>query len=101
MITLGREHGPYFVISDDVAVAHARPEDGAEAMGLALSIYRQGVMIGDKEVRFLFVLATPNQQDHLHILENVMEFCNNKEMRDKIAEAESETTALELLNAYQ
>jgi hypothetical protein len=30
-----------------------------------------------------------------------MEFCNNKEMRDKIAEAESETTALELLNAYQ
>lgn len=101
MLTLGRKHGSYFVLNDDVAVAHARPEDGAEGLGMALSIYRQQVVIGDKKVRFLFVLATPNQQEHLHILENVMEFCNDSEMRDRLAAAEDETVALELLNVYQ
>lgn len=101
MLTLGREHGPYFVISDDVAVAHARTEDGAEGLGLALSIYREGLTIGDKRVRFLFVLATPNQQDHLHILENVMQFCNDSETREQLIKAENEMDALDLLSVYQ
>lgn len=101
MLEMGRTHGPYFVVSDEIAIAHARPQDGAASVGLSLSIYRKRLMIMQKPVRFLFVLATPDQQEHLHILENIMRLCNDEATRKKLLTAGDEEAALEILADYR
>jgi len=101
MLEMGRVHGPYFVVSDDIAIAHARPQDGAHSIGLCLTIYRKGLSIMQKKVYFLFVLATPDQQEHLHILENIMRLCNDGLMRKKLLEASDKGEAIDILSYYQ
>lgn len=102
MIALGEEHGPYFVISDDIAIAHARPQDGAVSLGLGLSIYREGLTIQERKgIRFLFVLSSPDQKKHLHILENIMALSRDAEVRDALCQAQNQVQALTLLQAFQ
>lgn len=101
MLEMGRNHGPYFIISDDVAVAHARPQDGVKIMGVSLSIYRKGLTIMQKKIHFLFVLATPDQQAHLHILENIMRLCSDEETRGRLLAAINAEEALNILADYQ
>jgi|GEM_PF-5581248 len=102
IIEMGKLHGPYFVIDDYTAIAHVRPQEGAYDLGITLSIYREGLDILQKKgIRFLFVLASPNQREHLHILENIMEFSNDRETREKLLKASSTHQALELLRKYE
>lgn len=101
MLEMGRAHGPYFVISDDIAVAHARPQDGVNFIGLCLSIYRKHLRIREKQIRFLFVLATPDQQEHLHILENIMRLCNDEKMRGQLLAADDIGKTMEILSQFQ
>ncbi len=101
MLEMGRLHGPYFVVSDDVAIAHARPQDGVQSIGLCLNIYRKGLIIMQKKIHFLFVLATPDQQEHLHILENIMRLCNDSLARKRLLEASDEEEAMEILSYFQ
>ncbi|MDR3765636.1 MAG: PRD domain-containing protein, partial [Butyricicoccus sp.] len=102
MLELGRTHGPYFVISDDIAIAHARPKDGAKRLGLTLSIYRQGLTIlGRTGIRFLFVLSSPDQQKHLHILENILALSHDAAARQALCAAEDAEQAFSILERFQ
>lgn len=102
MIALGQEHGPYFVISDDIAIAHARPQDGAASLGLGLSIYPKGLDIMDRKgIRFLFVLASPDQKKHLHVLEHIMSLSRDTKLRDALCAAQTSEQALDLLQTFQ
>lgn len=101
MVEMGRIHGPYFVVNEDVAIAHARPQDGVHRLGLSLTVYREGLWIMKKKIRFLFVLATPDQQEHLHILENIMRLCNDVEMRTAILSAKDNGQVLKILSQIQ
>lgn len=102
MIALGKAHGPYFVISEDIAIAHARPQDGVMTLGLRLTIYREGLTIMDREgIRFLFVLSSPDQKKHLHILENIMELSRDEKLRNALCLAQNQTQALSLLEEFR
>lgn len=102
MIALGEAHGPYFVISDDIAIAHARPQDGVIALGLRLTIYREGLTIMEREgIRFLFVLSSPDQKRHLHILENIMALSHDEKLRNALCLAQNQAQALSLLEEFQ
>lgn len=102
MIALGEAHGPYFVISEDIAIAHARPQDGVMALGLRLTIYREGLTIMERKgIRFLFVLSSPDQKKHLHILENIMELSRDEKLRNALCLAQNQAQALSLLEKFQ
>lgn len=101
ILEMGKIHGAYFVINNDIAIAHARPQDGVRNLGVCLSIYRNGLTIIQKKIHFLFVLATPDQQAHLHILENIMRLCNDEGTLKQLLVAQNEKAALDILSDYQ
>lgn len=102
MIALGEENGPYFVISDDIAIAHARPQDGVITLALRLSIYREGLTIMDRKgIRFLFVLSSPDQKKHLHILENILTLSRDDKLRRALCLAQNQQQALSLLASFE
>ncbi|MFS0724202.1 BglG family transcription antiterminator [Paenibacillus sp. 1P07SE] len=68
MIQKVEEHGPYIVLAPGVAIAHARPEDGAARTAIALLKLARPVAFGEAprhQVRVLFVLASADGQSHL------------------------------------
>ncbi|HBM74764.1 MAG TPA: hypothetical protein DD429_04325 [Clostridiaceae bacterium] len=99
MVSLTKKYGPYFVISPQIAVAHAQPKDGAFKIGVSLSIYKNGLDIMKKEkVKFLFVLATPNQNEHMHILQNIACLAEHPDAMDQMMEAVCKEDILHTLN---
>lgn len=99
MVSLTKKYGPYFVISPQIAVAHAQPKDGAFKIGVSLSIYKNGLDIMEKEkVKFLFVLATPNQNEHMHILQNIACLAEHPDAMDQMMEAVCKEDILHTLN---
>lgn len=99
MITMAYDNGPWFVINDEMAIAHAHAEDGVDSLGLTLTIFQEGLNImGKSSIHFLFVLSTPNNQEHLHILQDIMELSGNTAMQRELLEAQCEEDALYVLS---
>lgn len=99
MISLAHHHGPYFVISPRIAIAHAQPKDGVSKLGLSLSIYKNGLdIMGKEKIQFLFVLATSNQSEHIHILQNIARLNEQPEIMNQMIEAEYEKDIMCILN---
>ena len=65
------ETGPYIVIAPGVALAHARPEDGAIRPGLALVRLRRPVRFGHPDndpVDLVFAFCSPDSSGHIGLL---------------------------------
>jgi len=70
-VDLVREHGPYIVLAPGVALAHARPEDGARRLALSAVTLRRAVAFGhstNDPVRVVLAFASPDAQAHLGLL---------------------------------
>lgn len=71
------ELGPYFVIAPGVALAHARPEEGALQPALGLSRLADPVQFGHQDndpVWLVIVLAGSSNESHLGLLQQVARF---------------------------
>ena len=63
------EEGPYMVISDHVALPHARPEDGAKEVGLGITVLKEPIKIlGKTPMKYIFTLAAVDSKKHLTAL---------------------------------
>lgn len=63
------EEGPYMVISDHVALPHARPEDGAKEVGLGIMVLKEPIKIlGKTPMKYIFTLAAVDSKKHLTAL---------------------------------
>ena len=52
-------------------------------------------------IRFLFVLSSPDQKRHLHILENIMALSHDEKLRNALCLAQNQAQALSLLEEFQ
>lgn len=98
MIKLVDEYGPYIVISPRIAIAHAQMEDSVKELGLALTIFPKGLVLGKNSVQFLFVLATPNQMDHLHILQNIISLSESSNTMDDVLKSSTDKDVLDIIS---
>lgn len=65
------ELGPYMVVAPGVALAHARPEDGAVGLGISVVTLRQPVEFGHTEndpVDVVFAFGSPDRDQHVGLL---------------------------------
>ena len=66
-----REQGPYIVIAPGLALAHARPEDGARALGLSVATFAPPVPFGhptNDPVDVVLAFASPDRNAHVGLL---------------------------------
>lgn len=72
MIELVRDYGPYIVIKNRIAIAHAKTEAGANALGTALLINKKNIQFEDDlNIHYLFVILSSNPKEHLQILKDI------------------------------
>jgi Phosphotransferase system mannitol/fructose-specific IIA domain (Ntr-type) len=74
--------GPYFVLAPGLAMPHARPEEGANGLGLALLKLQRGVSFGAGEydpVDLIILLAAPDKHRHIEMISALAELFSSEE----------------------
>lgn len=72
MIGLVQDYGPYIVIKNHIAIAHAKTEAGANALGTTLLINKKNIQFEDDlNIHYLFVISSSNPKEHLQILKDI------------------------------
>lgn len=72
MIGLVQDYGPYIVIKNRIAIAHAKTEAGANALGTTLLINKKNIQFEDDlNIHYLFVISSSTPKEHLQILKDI------------------------------
>lgn len=90
MINTIKKYGPYIVIDKHIALAHARPEDGVNKLGISVAKLKTPVSFGSIDndpVKVIFCLAAVNSYSHLNIMKNLVELINDKERLTRLFSA--------------
>lgn len=75
MIESVEKYGPYIIIGPHLALAHARPEDGAKQLGLSLAVFEEPVAFGEEsneQVQVIFCLSAVDAFSHLNIMKSLV-----------------------------
>ncbi len=81
IIETTRNLGPYWILTDDIALVHGRPEEGALRQQLAVTLVRDPVVFSDMSpsVRLLFALAAQDADSHIAAIQMIAEVCMDEE----------------------
>lgn len=73
-------YGPYYVLAPDVALPHARPEQGVLVKQLGVTVLRQAVKFSADgyDVRLLITLAAVDSLSHLEALKCLAEIISDE-----------------------
>lgn len=80
MIESVKEFGPYIVLAPHFALAHARPDDGANEVGLSIATLEKGVNFGNLDndpVTVIFCLSAIDSHSHLNIMKEIINLIND------------------------
>lgn len=100
MIQQVEKHGPYIVISPKVAIPHATPEDGVNAIGMSMLTLGSPVFINDKEVKLVIVLATVDDQAHLKALSQLTSLFSDKSTKDRVLSMQNPEEVFQIIQQY-
>jgi mannitol operon transcriptional antiterminator len=76
MINHIKNLGPYVIIAPKVALPHGKPDEGVKKIGMSLLVLKEPVSFSEKrehDVQLIFVLASVDQETHLHALSSLSE----------------------------
>ena len=71
IIRATNEMGPYYVLTEDVALIHGRPEDGCIKGQLAVTVLKKPVKFSEDsfDVRLLVALAAEDSNSHIEAMQ--------------------------------
>jgi len=87
MLSALKELGPYMVILPGIALAHARPSDNVKEDCMSMMTLVEPVMFGhwkNDPVHTIFVLASPNSNQHLEVLKSISQLLSKEEFIDEL-----------------
>ncbi|MGL4697954.1 BglG family transcription antiterminator [Enterococcus larvae] len=100
MIHAVEEYGPYIVIGKHLALAHARPEDGANKLGISVATIDHPIIFGNSDmdpVKIIFCLAAVDSYSHLTIMKELIELINDESKLNQLIECTTINTFKQLL----
>lgn len=84
-------YGPYMFLTDDILLAHAKPEDGVNCLDLSLTVFdTPPVFSKSRQAKIVFLLAAEDQEKHLRILKDLLKLVSEEHFTDLIAGCTSE-----------
>lgn len=101
MLSYLDEYGPYIVLTNGIAMPHARPEDGAIDVGFSLVLLDEPVNFGHADfdpVSLVIGLCAVDNKSHLNALKELVDIISNEEKVKKIMTASSKQEILTVLN---
>lgn len=100
MVNTVKQMGAYIVIVPGIAMPHARPEDGAKKVGMAILTLDQPVVFGHAEndpVTVAVFLCAVDKMTHLRALADLMELLEDENFKAAAEAAESKTGLLQYI----
>ena len=83
-------YGPYMFLTDDVILAHAKPEDGVNCLDISLAVFHQPVMFSPvRKAKLVIVLAAEDQEKHLKILQDILILISNPDSIERLTNCET------------
>ncbi|WP_066309505.1 PTS sugar transporter subunit IIA [Bacillus sp. FJAT-29814] len=89
MVNSYHKNGPYFVLAPRIALPHARPEDGVNEASVSFIRLKKAVKFGsatNDPVHFVFALGASSSDEHLTLLQKLMQLLNSQENVNKLSE---------------
>ncbi|QJX64140.1 BglG family transcription antiterminator [Niallia circulans] len=104
MITNIEKLGSYVVLAPNVAIPHARPEDGVKKLSMSLLKLNEPISFTaddpHKNVQLIFVLAAVDNHSHLKALSQLTELLEEEENIELMIEMTATESFLELIQSY-
>lgn len=95
MITQLQYYGPYMFLTENVLLAHAKPEDGVNCLDVSMAFFRESVWFSDsKKAKIIWVLAAEDQEKHLKILQDILTLTGDSKFLSDIENAKSSADIL-------
>lgn len=84
-----KEYGPYYVLAEDFALIHGRPEDGVLKKQLAITLLRKPVIFAEDSfpVRVLIALAASDSNSHLDTMKVLSSIFIDEEKINKLVQS--------------
>ena len=101
MVDIVKEYGPYIVIDEGLALAHARPEDGARKLGLSFVTLKTPVEFGSEDndpVKLVMGLSAVDADAHLDVMSELAEILSDEAVMEQIFEADSSEKIQDLIS---
>lgn len=92
MIQSFDKNGPYIVIAPEIAIPHARPEDGVHEASVSMVQLKEPVVFGNEAndpVSLVFAIGASSSEKHLELLKKLMDLLGNKETIYQLKKASS------------
>ncbi len=91
--------GPYILIAENIALPHARPEQGAIKSQIAITLFRNPVIFSNGKSASLFVtLAASDTNSHLDALMEISELLSDEALVKKMITAPDASALYQLFN---
>ena len=88
-------YGPYMFLTNDVILAHAKPEDGVNRLDISLSVFHEPVTFSAlRHAKLVFILAAEDQEKHLKILQDILLLVGNDNSISRLACAKTSSEVL-------
>ncbi|WP_330949226.1 PTS sugar transporter subunit IIA [Virgibacillus sp. MG-45] len=90
MIKSYRKNGAYFVLAPQIAIPHARPEDGVNEASVSFVKLKEPINFGNEmndPVQLVFGLGASNSDEHLALLRKLTTLLNNSNNVDVLRNA--------------
>lgn len=97
-----RENGPYIVITENVAMPHARPEKGSKKIGFSITKFANPVAFeadGSKDAALFITLSCVDADTHLSIMEQIVMILSDDDKRNLLFTTTDADTILDIFNA--
>ncbi|MBB6215368.1 PTS system ascorbate-specific IIA component [Anaerosolibacter carboniphilus] len=86
------EYGPYYVLAPNIAMPHARPEQGVLQKQIGILLLRQPIKFSEEgyDVRLIITLAATDNKSHLEALRSLSGLLEDDDYVSKIISAQNE-----------
>lgn len=83
-------YGPYMFLTEDVILAHARPEDGVNCLDLSMAVFHEPVIYSElRQAKLVMVLAAEDQEKHLKILQDILQLLSRSDFAGRMQKCSS------------
>lgn len=95
IIAQTRFYGPYMFITSDVVLAHTKPEDNVNELGISMGVFKKPVVFSDfYKAKIIIVMAVKDQEKHLKLLNDIMTIFSKEQNTEKLAQLDKEEDVL-------
>lgn len=98
-----KKEGPYMVIAPGMVLAHGRPKDGVNKIGMSLVTLKEPINFGSKEndpVKLIITFSAIDNNSHLEALSQLMDLLMNVADVKRIFKATHKNEVINILKKY-